>query len=81
MRKTQKKSTKTCSHEDFVRAWQTSDSAAEVARKLGIERSAASSRACYMRKRGVPLKLQKRTGGKGHMNICALKQLAKSLEK
>ena len=60
--------------EEFVRAWQTSDSAAEVARKLGIETAEASNKGSYLRERGVALqKFRIRTDYK------ALNDLALSL--
>lgn len=41
---------------DFVRAWQSSQSTSEVARKLGCQIASVSRRACLYRKNGVPLK-------------------------
>jgi DNA-directed RNA polymerase specialized sigma24 family protein len=44
------------SPEEFVRVWQSSSSAREVATKLGIPATTASSRAMRYRKAGVRLK-------------------------
>jgi hypothetical protein len=44
------------SNEDFVRAWQTSRTAAEVARKLGVRRDTVVQRASRLRRKGVRLK-------------------------
>jgi len=41
---------------EFVQAWQTSSSVAEVASKLGMNTGQVRTRACRYRKRGVPLK-------------------------
>lgn len=43
------------SHEDFVRAWVTSRSVAEVARKTGIEFQQAIYKGRYLRSQGVRL--------------------------
>lgn len=42
--------------EDFIRAWQTSENAAEAAEKIGITEPNARTRATNYRKRGIPLK-------------------------
>ena len=42
--------------EDFVEAWQTSDTRQEVADKTGLSVASASARAGWFRKQGVPLK-------------------------
>lgn len=44
----------------FVRAWQDSDTVAEVAQKMGFSRAAAHARAATARKNGVPLKTMHR---------------------
>jgi hypothetical protein len=44
------------SPEDFVRAWQSSSSAAEVAGKLDLSIAGVHSRAGFYRKKGVRLK-------------------------
>ena len=41
---------------EFISAWQTSNSGAEVARKIGSRRSAVRLRASRYRRLGVPLK-------------------------
>jgi hypothetical protein len=46
----------TVSPEDFVRAWQSSSSIAEVVKKLGMSKSSVASRASYYRQNGVRLK-------------------------
>lgn len=47
--------------EDFVRAWQMSDSVAEVAEKMSMSKLGASVKASHLRRAGVPLK-KYRTG-------------------
>ena len=49
----------TVSNEDFVRAWQSAETLAEAAKRARVDPRAASLRAFYMRKKGVPLKLFK----------------------
>ena len=44
------------SAEEFVRAWQTSNSMVEVAEKTGMSIVAVSSRVAMYRRKGVPLK-------------------------
>ncbi len=68
-----------CTPEEFVRVWQESASASEVAAKLGIKPVTAFGRAKAYRKRGVPLKFH---GGQGHCHgndYAALAELARSL--
>lgn len=48
----------------FVRAWETSNSVAEAAEKLGITKQSAGQRASnYRTKHGIPLKEMPRGGG------------------
>ena len=64
--------------EQFVRAWQTSNSPREVAEKLGMTPSSVSARATFYRvAKVVPLKLFRR--GKKGTDWQALAQLAKEL--
>ena len=63
------------SHEDFVVAWQSSESLAEAAKKTKTTPRAASMRAFNMRKAGVPLKVFKRVGEK--YDVAGLTALAK----
>ena len=62
--------------EDFVTAWQTSTSAQEVARKLGLSHQSVLNRAQNYRKKGVPLK---KYGEIMRCNYDALADLAKKL--
>lgn len=65
--------------EEFVRIWQTSDSAQEVAAKIGSTVPNVSSRACQYRKQmGIPLK---KMSSAPHERIdrAALAELARSL--
>lgn len=49
-------SSKTIGPEEFIKAWQTSDSLDDVVTKSGLDKKAVRSRGIYYRKRGVPLK-------------------------
>ena len=42
--------------EEFIQAWQSSDTLEETAKKLGTYKSNCYSRAKYYRNKGVPLK-------------------------
>jgi DNA-binding transcriptional regulator GbsR (MarR family) len=42
--------------EEFVRAWQTSESVSEVSDRLGLSKLSASVKASHLRSAGVPLK-------------------------
>lgn len=66
--------------EQFVRAWNTSSSAVEVAQKLDMAPHSASARASWYRKKGVDLKRFLR-GAKpaARLDVAALNKLAKSL--
>jgi len=60
--------------EDFIRAWQTSESTAEVVRNFpGATVKAASVRAVTLRKKGVKLKHMKTTR---HHDYAALNEFA-----
>lgn len=62
----------------FVRAWQSSESTAEVAQRLGIASySAIAIMAARLRKRGVPLKYMR--GSARLLDIDALKAIAEEL--
>ena len=63
--------------EDFVHAWQTSGSVAEVAEKTGLEKTRAIQKAGSYRAKGIPLK--KMQTGKEPIDVSALTDLAKSL--
>ena len=47
--------------EGFIRAWQQSQTVAEVARKTGLDTHTASNKAAYLRRLGVPMKALTRT--------------------
>lgn len=47
---------------EFVKAWQSSSSAKEVAKKLGMHIKTVRSRVTFYRRKGVPLK--KMAGGR-----------------
>ena len=73
--------------EEFITAWQTSNSVGEVAIKLYSEETATgdnlrlslSARACSLRKRGIPLKSMQFGNRKG-LDVEGLANLAKELE-
>lgn len=67
------------SAEDFIRIWQTAESAAEVAEKTGIRWDMARSRAQKLIRKGVPLKNIKLDPRGSALNLPALIELAKSL--
>jgi hypothetical protein len=46
----------TITPEEFIRAWQSSETLDEAAQKLGTYKSVCHSRAAYYRTKGVPLK-------------------------
>lgn len=62
--------------EEFIEVWQTSDSAEEAGKKLGMPREIASARACNYRSLGIPLKFMKR--GLRGLNVDNLSDLARS---
>jgi transposase len=67
------------SPETFVSVWQQGKSAAEVAKKLGLKLAAATQRAGYYRRKGVPLK---RFGGRtARLDVTALSKLVQQLTK
>lgn len=67
--------------EEFIRIWQTSETAIAVADKLNTSSAAARSLAMRLRKQGVPLKIMK-GGRRGRpTDIPALIALAKSYNK
>lgn len=61
--------------EEFVRAWLSSSSAAEVASKVGGTAHQASVRAYHMRVLGVELPRIKNRGRHGTINVAALNAL------
>lgn len=65
--------------EEFVRVWQTSDSFSEAVERLGVKVSAASARACSLRKKGVRLKKFHRGYFSG-VSVNALNALIDSIE-
>jgi len=67
---------KPCTPEQFVKAWQESESVKEVSEKTGIPTATASGRARDYRERGIPLKMMRR--GRNFLDVAKLKKLAKS---
>lgn len=63
--------------EEFVRAYQSSSSHAEVAKKLGMTTSGVASRACFYRRKGVPLRSYSRAR---KIDWEQLKELCESLQ-
>ena len=63
--------------EEFIRAWQTSESVDEVAEKIKQDRQNIFSRAHFYRKNGVVLKSMKT--GRPKNDWKALRELAESL--
>lgn len=57
--------------EEFIIAWQMSDSREDVERITGLDKRQIASKSAYLRSKGVPLKLFART------NIEALNNLAR----
>jgi len=54
------------SREDFITAWENSNSVNEVAQKLGMKPTSVATRASQLRtKMGLPLKRYERQGGGG----------------
>lgn len=67
--------------EEFVKVWQSSDSVKAVADAMKLDPHAASTRAMYFRKKGVPLKNMPRHRGAAY-DFEALKEIAlKTAEK
>jgi hypothetical protein len=64
------------SPEDFIEAWQSSSTCAEVTAKTGLNAAAARSRAYFYRQRGLPLKLM-RTGREALDIVNLKKQMEK----
>lgn len=71
--------TKECTPEQFVMAWQESNSVAEVSEKTGIPTATASGRARDYRVHGIPLKMMHKAG-KRLLDVKALTKLAKKTE-
>lgn len=67
----------TVTPEEFVQAWQTSESLDEVAKRLGLYRSLCYSRAAHYRRKGVALKEFPR---KASLDWAGLQRLAESLK-
>jgi len=68
--------------EKIIVAWQESESAGEVARKLGLDIKAVYWRIAYLRKKGIALKKFKRSAPTGpHIDVKALNALAKKHER
>jgi transposase len=65
--------------EQFVVAWQTSATVAEVAGRVGMPEATASARATDYRRKGINLKRMRR-GRKGRLDVEGLKALAESLK-
>ena len=51
--------------EDFLQAWEGSETADEVAEKLGTKKTNVMSRASQLRTKGLPLKKLRRSNGGG----------------
>jgi hypothetical protein len=67
-------------NEDFIRAWQTAATFADVIANTGISKGQASARAARLRKHGVELKtFPRRSAGERQIDWDALKSLANSL--
>ena len=68
----------TLTPEEFVRAWQSSGSLAEVLRETGLRTQTACARASRYRKKGIALKrFVSRTPTRPPLNVAALNQIAK----
>lgn len=59
--------------EDFVKTWQESQSADEVAQKIGTSRLYVTQRSYLLRKKGV--KLKRMTGGPARIDVAALNRI------
>lgn len=57
----------------FVRIWQESASAEDAAHRIGVTRSAASSRATWLRQKGI--ELRKFPVGRHKMDVGELKKI------
>tara|TARA_R100000008_G_scaffold62395_1_gene39669 strand:+ start:235 stop:492 length:258 start_codon:yes stop_codon:yes gene_type:complete len=67
--------------EAFIKAWQTSNTKADVMKKTGMNKNAVSQRAYTYRKRGVPLKNLRGVGArKSPEEWTRLAELAQSFE-
>jgi biotin operon repressor len=66
--------------EDFVRAWQMSESVAEVADKMGMSKLGASVKASHLRRAGVPLKKYRTGNGSDSTEFIHIWNSATSLE-
>ena len=64
--------------EEFVKVWQGAESATAVGKALGTDPRSATSRAVWLRKKGVPLKkMAHRYNGRRSLDIKTLTKLAK----
>jgi hypothetical protein len=63
---------------DFVRTWESSTNAAEVAAKLGMPRPSVNARASYYRRIGVNLKTFKQANAR-RLDVEALNKLTHRL--
>lgn len=70
---------KIVSDEDFVRAWQASESGREVVERTGLSLPSVRSRSSQLRRLGVPLKRLKLGRRRDEIDIEALKRLAEEL--
>lgn len=66
--------------EEFVRAWQTSESVAEVATRLSMSKLSASVKASHLRRAGVPLKKFRTGTGSDPAEFIAIWNSATSLD-
>jgi hypothetical protein len=65
--------------EEFIRAWQTSQSADEVAKKLNMPKAIAAARASNYRTAGVKLKKMPRRP-KNQLDVAALNKLIEEID-
>ena len=67
------------SAEDFILAWQSSNTAEEVAAKVGMPRPLVHARACTYRSMGVRLKMLARVNPR-RLDVEALNKLIQQVE-
>lgn len=73
-----KSNSKRVSPKEFVKIWQTAVTLQEVMTKTGLTRTGASTRANFLRKRGVESLKRFRVGPKVPKDYAELETLAKS---
>lgn len=62
----------------FIEVWQSAESAAEAAEKLGMPQAIASARASNYRKMGIHLKVMRKKK-KGSLDVAALNRLVEQI--